>query len=429
MTGFYKSKLLKNILWLLFDKVFILFLQFFVGVKIANYYGSEIYGNYTYAMSIIAFSPVFLEIINARVVKKYYDDNDIGIVIRSVTLLKKIVSVFIVIICIVISLFSSNKELLVFLIILSINNMFIVSTFGLENYFEFKLESKYVVIANNLIKLVSYIFQFLLISMNYSIIYIPIVRLIGSFIRIFIIHFYARKLNIRRLDDRFDFNILRNIIVESRYLWISSISFIIYTKIDSIMIANILGTKEVGIYYIGLQLMKMTSILIIPYANSLFPKLLLAYKENNIVFEKMYVKYTCIITYTYLIILIISNIGVPLLFGFVFNKEYNQAIQIYFILSMTILIRAHYSLRGSYFTINNYTQIMLYGTLMGAFFNIILNFILIPIYGMNGAAIATVLSPLISVNIPGFIFKEGRKQLMLSYCSLNVIKLVKNRKV
>ena len=34
------SKIIKNIKWLFFDKVFILILQFFIGVKIANYYGS-----------------------------------------------------------------------------------------------------------------------------------------------------------------------------------------------------------------------------------------------------------------------------------------------------------------------------------------------------------------------------------------------------
>ena len=41
------KKLLFNILWLVFDKIFILLLQFFVGVKIANYYGATLFGQYS----------------------------------------------------------------------------------------------------------------------------------------------------------------------------------------------------------------------------------------------------------------------------------------------------------------------------------------------------------------------------------------------
>ena len=62
------NKIVKNIGWLVVDKFLILFLQFFVGIKIANYYGGEIFGEYSYAMAIVAFSPIFLEIMNPRVI-------------------------------------------------------------------------------------------------------------------------------------------------------------------------------------------------------------------------------------------------------------------------------------------------------------------------------------------------------------------------
>ena len=37
------GKITKNIAWLMFDQVFILLLQFLVGIKIANYYGAELF--------------------------------------------------------------------------------------------------------------------------------------------------------------------------------------------------------------------------------------------------------------------------------------------------------------------------------------------------------------------------------------------------
>ena len=45
------KRIINNILWLVFDKIFILLLQFLVGVKIANYYGTISFGEYNYTLS------------------------------------------------------------------------------------------------------------------------------------------------------------------------------------------------------------------------------------------------------------------------------------------------------------------------------------------------------------------------------------------
>ncbi|QYR63959.1 hypothetical protein [Fusobacterium animalis] len=65
------NKILKNIGWLLFDKIFILILQFFIGIKVANYYGSESFGLYNYALSIVAFSSILFELLNDRIIKNF----------------------------------------------------------------------------------------------------------------------------------------------------------------------------------------------------------------------------------------------------------------------------------------------------------------------------------------------------------------------
>ena len=39
--------ILNNIKWLLFDKLLILILEFFIGVKVANYYGASSFGQYS----------------------------------------------------------------------------------------------------------------------------------------------------------------------------------------------------------------------------------------------------------------------------------------------------------------------------------------------------------------------------------------------
>ena len=60
------NKILKNIFWIFFDKLFLAILQFLIGTKIANYYGSESFGIYNLAITIVSFSTLFFELINER---------------------------------------------------------------------------------------------------------------------------------------------------------------------------------------------------------------------------------------------------------------------------------------------------------------------------------------------------------------------------
>ena len=89
------NKILKNIGWLLFDKVFILILQFFIGVKIANYYGSDNFGMYNYAISIIAFSSILFELLNDRVIKKFFEDQKFSLVVFNVNIFRNFMAILI----------------------------------------------------------------------------------------------------------------------------------------------------------------------------------------------------------------------------------------------------------------------------------------------------------------------------------------------
>ena len=76
---------------------------------------------------------------------------------------------------------------------------------------------------------------------------------------------------------------------------------------------------------------------------------------------------------------------------------------------------------GQYLLTNNLTKISFYNALLGAIMNIILNIILIPRIGINGAAIATLISYTVSI-FGIFIFKETRSQGLLILKSIGSFK-------
>ncbi|WP_294725987.1 flippase [uncultured Fusobacterium sp.] len=423
------KKITKNIGWLIFDQFFILFLQFIVGVKIANYYGAEVYGKYSYALSLVAFSGIFFEILNSRVIKKYYTEENFNNIVYNITFFKNSIAIILFLVPIVLKFFIGiDNTLFGLLIFICLDNVLTTTTFGIENFFEYKLESRRIVISNNIVKVVSYSLQYICMLFNMGIIIIPIVRCIGSIIRVILLKYQYKKnyINDGKIKkEKVDVKLLWQMIDEGKFLWITFISFLIYTQIDKLMIKYYLGEKDVGIYSIGMQLSGILAILIGPIQNSIYPKMIELYKKDYKEYYNFFLLSNTAVTQIYLLLTILSIIVVKWLFKYVYTPEYNPAITIYSILAFSILIKANGSLQTSHMTLKNITKKSFYKTLISLILNIILNSIFIKKYGINGAAIATLITQFTALFVIDFFIKEYREQAFVQLKSLNTIYLIK----
>ena len=64
------KKVLKNVSWLIFDKIATLLVGLIVIIKVANHYGPSEYGLYQYAVSINLLLGIIVLLVDGRVVKK-----------------------------------------------------------------------------------------------------------------------------------------------------------------------------------------------------------------------------------------------------------------------------------------------------------------------------------------------------------------------
>lgn len=430
------KKVTQNIVWLIFDKFFILFLQFVVGVKIANYYGANLYGKYSYAISLVAFSEIFFELINPRVIKKFYTEDNYNNIVYNISFFRNIMAFLLFFVPIILKLFFMIDNLLFYMLLLiCFDNILNSTTFGIENFFEYKLESKRIVISNNIVKTISYVLQYICMILNMEILIIPITRCFGSIIRVFILkHQYKVNYlkNSKALSKNFDKNLILKIINESKFLWMTFVSFLIYTQLDKIMINYYLGEKEVGIYTIGVQLTSILAILIGPIQNSVFPKMLELYRKDYKKYYNFYLLSNTVITQLYLVLTVLSIITLKYLFRYVYSDEYLPAMNVYNILAFSVFVKAIGALQTSHVTIKNIVKKSFYKTLVGLILNIILNNILIPKYGINGAALATLLTQFFVLIFLDFFIKEYREHAFIQLKSFNsfyLLKMFKNRRV
>ena len=419
------SKIIKNIKWLFFDKVFILILQFFMGVKIANYYGSESFGMYNYAMSIVSFSAILFELLNDRVIKKFFDESEYTNIVYNVNIFRNFMAFFVLGVVIVLGVILKIPHLFYYtLIFLCIDNVLVISTQGIETYFDYKLNSKRIVILNNIIKLLSYTLQYVYVILGYSIIIIPIIRCFGSLIRMITLKYMYKFIYLKvKPILKINLQLIKNIIIESLYLWLSFIGFLIYTQTDKIMLGSMLGNEEVGIYSIAVNLMQVLAILITPIQVSIFPKMLELYKKNYKEYYNFYFKLNTVVTQLYLFLSILSIIVVNFLFLKIFSYQYILAIPTYIILTISVFFKANGALQSTHVTIKNITKKIFYKTFIGIIINVILNYIFIKKYGVIGAALSTSITHFITLFVLDFFIKEYREQAWIQLKSLNPIYL------
>ena len=94
------------------------------------------------------------------------------------------------------------------------------ATSGIENFFEYKLEAKRIVISNNIVKIISYFLQYICMILNKGIIFIAIVRCIGSLIRVIILKYQYNSSYLGKLENKsvkLDIKLIVKIIDESKY--------------------------------------------------------------------------------------------------------------------------------------------------------------------------------------------------------------------
>ncbi|WP_373264569.1 flippase [Hungatella hathewayi] len=413
-----------NIGWLIFDKLFILAMNLIVIFTIANYYGPEKYGLYQYSLNIVLILEVAVQLIDGRVVKKQYNEDNYDEVVFNVTLAKLLLSIIIMGISSIVILFSKREEEFSFILfILLLDSIVKNLRFGMENRFEYILQSKKVVIASNIGLLAGTFLQLSAVCFHASIIYLSLIQLTATFISMVILYLQYRK-NFRShvFKQKINKLLILDIGRESLPLAIASAAATIYTRCDSVMLGMILTTKEVGIYSIASKLISTIQILAIPIQTTIYIKMM-EWKKDPIKYEKNYIRITSAATWISIVGVLLSFIVLPYIFTLL-KPDYLPAIDSYKILSVGSICAYNAVLRSCHFTITGNGKILMQTQIITVIINILLNYSFISVWGMNGAAIATAVSQFISLIVSNIFYKDARFVIKAQWKALNPIHIV-----
>lgn len=419
------KKILTNTAWMLFDRVFMMFLNLIVTVEIANHFGKSGYGSYQYAVSVIAILEILVTFVDGRVVKKRYLEYDGGSLVYNATICRVIFSVFSAVAgTAFIAVSGRDRVFSLMFSILLINSILANLRFGMANRFEYLLKSKKVVVAADIAAFVGAMLQLAAVRMDCTIIAISIIAVISSAINLLIV-FVQYKVEFK--DQRrghLDRDLVWDMVKESLPLAVAASCATIYTRCDSVMIGNMLSDAEVGIYSISLKLIAVVQMAAIPIKESVYPKMISLYTSDKKAYVRQYIRITSFLTWLYLIGALASFAVLPFAFRFL-DPEYAEAFPVYKIHIIGSFFIYNASLRAGHYTLINRGNILMYAQGISVVANIVMNLIGIHLWGMYGAAIATIITQGVSLFFSNLFFgKDGREVFWWQVKALNPMKML-----
>ncbi len=230
--------------------------------------------------------------------------------------------------------------------------------------------------------LLSVILLFCSIRGNFIMLIIGRIIYTAVFTGITIFLFYNSKL----LDFEFNWEWLKRILNFSIPTVIYSISAFIFLSSDRFLIKHFLGIENVGYYTAIFQLASIISILGVSVNAAWMPWLFENLKKNNKETKLFIVKLTYALISCFLLIGFIFCLIYPFVAKFILPIYYHPYINIAYPIIIGSVFEAIYLIVSPYIL---YVEKTKYNGFIGlgiAIINVSLNLILIPIYGLNGAA-------------------------------------------
>jgi O-antigen/teichoic acid export membrane protein len=417
------QKYFRNTGWMFGGRIFILAVSFAISIYIARYLGPSNYGLFNYVISFVGLfgflSSLGLDNILNREIVKNHDNKDT--LIGTSFYLKIAGSILAILSIFTISIFTTNDTLTLILIWLFAIR-FIPDSFNVfEVYFNSQVLAKKVVISQITASIISAILKILLIYFDKGIFWLTVIYIIETLIIASLLIFNYKRIGNRLSKLKFDIGVAKNLLSDSWPLILSGVAVGIYLKIDQVMIKNILGNEQAGLYAVVVKLSEVWYFLPVIITSSLFPAIVSSYKKNKEIFEKRISRLFFLMFWSSFILAISTTFLAKPIIEVLFGQQYLGSVivlQIYIWSNIFVFLGIVIS---KYLLVKGYTKIILYGTLLGAILNIVMNIYLIKNIGISGAAIATFFSYSTSVFLIFFI-KKTRKDAILMLKSIIILK-------
>ena len=383
----------QNMGWSFSGRIFSLLASLFVGALVARYLGPERYGILNYALSFVSIfgflSSFGIDNILVRDIIKYRENEDE--ILSTAFILKLIGGIIIVLVSTIASVLIKNDlytTLLVFIYSLTLITAALNVT---DNYFQSIVKYKYALIAQITSTVLVSILKLYLMYEKFGTGWFIGALVFETGVSAIILFVFFIK-NGKRLNLKFNSGFAKKMLADAWPFIFTAAFYLIYSKIDQVMIGKMLDTISLGIYAAGVKLAEIWYFVPTIISGVLFPAIMNAKMTHDEIYKNRLKKIFVVVLAASTAIALFEFIFAKYLILILFGKAYSAAVIILKIYTWAGIVVALNMVLSQYLTIENRTKIIMYSSFAGAFANVMLNVILIPRMGITGSAWATLIS-------------------------------------
>lgn len=416
--------------WLSADSIIRMGLGFVISVWLASFLGPEKFGIYNYCLAIITIYVSVASLgMNGVVVREIIKRETDVTVIMGTSFYLQVFGSLLASLCVVVTILilKPGDWGVLYGILVMLPSVLFRSSDIFKYWFESKISSKYTVLAQNIAFFVSSLTKFLIILFDGSYIHICATVSLEAFILAFLLfHFYKKYYGALRWS--FDLKESKYLLSVSWPLVLSGVAFMLYIRIDQIMIGNMIDNASVGVYSVAVKMVEVWYFLPVAIVSSLFPKIIKV-RDSSIEEYNMRLQFLYdILVVIGVIIALLATFFSDFIIQLFYKESYSDAALLIKIYAWVSIFYFLSSASGRWYINEGLQKYALNRNILGLIVGGGLNYFLIPIYGIEGAVYST----LIAYSCAGYFFDalttqtrvaffQKTKALWLPGCALRLI--------
>lgn len=389
-----KEAIVQNLFWAVVGKIVNLFGGLLVGIIVARYLGPEQYGLMSYVISYVFLFQTFalfgLDSIEIR--EEARGQKPYPIIIGTAFFLKLIFGFFFVILAITTSWLMEADGYTTLLVAIYSLAVVLNSLIVIRNYFTAIVQNEYVVKAEISRTLIGIAIKFTLLMLNASLTWFVLAYMF-DFILLGTGYIMAYRAKIGAIREwRFDRDYAIFLIRESFPLLLTNAAVIIYQRIDQVMIGNMIDKSSVGYFSVAAKFTEVLIFLPMILAQTITPILVKARERNVEEYKSKAQQFMNISFWLSLTVSAIVSMLAYWLIRLTFGQAYLPAVAVLQVMAFKAASVALSNTAGAMLVTEGLQRYAILRDGFGCIVCLLLNYLLLPRYGMVAAAFVSIAS-------------------------------------
>lgn len=389
-----RIKIVRNLYWAVLGKIVNILSGLFVGILIARYLGPEDYGLMNYVISYVTLFSILanfgLDNIEIRELSKPKSNKDA--IIGTAFIIRLFFSVATIILISVTLLFFESDRFTIIMVLIYSSSLILGTLNVIRNYFTSIVLNEYVIKTEITRTLIGAVIKILLLYYHFPLGWF-IAASAFDFLLIASGYLFSYRVKVGSvLSWKYNKEIAMDLIRESFPLLLSGTAIIIYQKIDQVMIRNMIDNAAVGQFSVASKITELAIFIPMVIAQTVTPLLVNARQESPDLYKKKRQQFMDMMIWIAigmaLILFVIASPAIKILFG----DKYLDAIPVLQIMAWKTVFVALFVSSGQIIIIENIQKYAVLRNIVGCFISVLLNYALIPRFGIIGSAVATIIT-------------------------------------